>query len=92
MCNVNGSDRVLHSHSYLPWEITPSTVSNKPKVMSVAKFQSGGQVESYDYGHIHCGLEASVIPNQIYYGSLFHVESLHSTSVSTPLVDASLLM
>jgi hypothetical protein len=27
---VNGGDRVLHSHGYLPWQITPSTVSNKP--------------------------------------------------------------
>jgi hypothetical protein len=30
MGNVNGSDRVLHSHSYLPWQITPSEVGLKP--------------------------------------------------------------
>jgi hypothetical protein len=31
MGNVNGSDRVLHSHGYLPWQITPSEVGLKPK-------------------------------------------------------------
>jgi hypothetical protein len=30
MGRVKRSDRVLHSHGYLPWQITPSEVGLKP--------------------------------------------------------------
>jgi hypothetical protein len=42
MCNVNGSDWVLHSHGYLPWQITPSEVSNKPW-QTVQRYEQKGK-------------------------------------------------